>query len=295
MRKLAVVVGLVGLVGVAGCGGDGGSGRSGRTEGGGSALEVLQVSSERTTEAGSSRIALDVEIPPGLAGSSGSLAIDGEGVVDFAERTSQLTLDVPQAGKLEVRQIDDVIYTKLPEAFVAQSGGKAWLKIDGATAAENGLSEFVGGGNDPAQSLEYLRGVTGDVTEVGTETVRGEETTRYEATVDLRKAAGAVPEDKRAAFEKAIEQLGASSVPVEVWVDGEGRTRRVVTTVPTPAGAGAGVSPAPSGTGEVRVTVEFFDFGVETDVQAPPAAEVGDLAELQQGQGPAPAASAAAR
>lgn len=283
MRKLAVV-GLVALLGVTGCGGD--SGSSGGSSGGdgASGLQVLQAASERTTETGSSRIALDVDVPQSLGGAGSGVSIDGEGVVDFEEKSSQLTLTVPAAGELEVRQIGDVVYTKVPEAFAAQTGGKTWIKIDGATAQENGLSDLVGGGNDPAQSLEYLRGVTGDVEEVGTETVRGEETTRYKATVDLRKAAGAVPEDKRKAFEASIKQLGTADVPVEVWVDEDGRTRRVVTSIPVSAG---GTSPAPSGAGnDVKVTVEFFEFGVDVDVQAPPAAEVGDLAELQQGAQP---------
>lgn len=290
MRKLAAVVGLVALLGATGCGGD--SGSRGGTSGGGdgaAALQVLQAASERTTETGSSRVALDVDVPQRLGGAGSGVSIDGEGVVDFEAKTSQLTLTVPAAGKLEVRQIGDVVYTKVPEAFAAQTGGKTWIKIDGATAQQSGLSDLVGGGNDPAQSLEYLRGVTGDVEEVGTETVRGEQTTRYRATVDLRKAAGAVPEDRRKAFEASIQQLGTADVPVEVWVDEDGRTRRVVTSIPVSAGS---TSPAPSAAGDdVKVTVEFFEFGVDVDVQAPPAAEVGDLAELQRAE---PAASTAA-
>ena len=50
---------------------------------------------------------------------------------------------------------------------------------------------------------------------------------------------------------------------IDVWVDSEGRARRVVTT------------DAAMGTDAGWVTTtEYFDFGLEADIQAPPAAEV---------------------
>ena len=49
------------------------------------------------------------------------------------------------------------------------------------------------GSYDPSEILESLRGVTGEPEVVGTETVRGVETTRYSATMDLERALAEAP------------------------------------------------------------------------------------------------------
>ena len=91
------------------------------------------------------------------------------------------------------------------------------------------------------KSLEYLRSVA-DVSEVGSETVRGVDTTHYRATAHLTKL-GAPPEYDR--------------YPVEVWVDEDGRTRRY--------------SHHPVGSDGLTYVWEFFDFGLEVELAPPPA------------------------
>ncbi len=144
--------------------------------------------------------------------------------------------------------------------------------------------------------MDYLRGIGSDVTEVGTEQVRGDETTHYKGTVDLEEAAAAAPAESRKALEKALAQTGSSTVPVEVWVDEQGRTRRVLTTIALPDGLPGAAAPAPSasaGAGSVAATIEFYDFGVAADIAAPPAGEVTDLtSQLDQGGGSSAAPSA---
>ena len=58
---------------------------------------------------------------------------------------------------------------------------------------------------------------------------------------------------------------------IDVWVDSEGRARRVVTTAGTPGAEEGWVT-----------TTEYFDFGLEVDIQAPPAAEVLESEELER-------------
>lgn len=71
-----------------------------------------------------------------------------------------------------------------------------------------------------------LRGSSESVKEAGTEEIRGAEATHYTAKVNLAEVAedeGASAEDVK----KLREELGTDTVPVEVWIDEEGRAVRV--------------------------------------------------------------------
>jgi hypothetical protein len=66
-------------------------------------------------------------------------------------------------------------------------------------------------------------------------------------------------------------------VPTEVWIDEEGLARRMELTY-------KGMRFAPGEEGDMTMTMELFDFGVEVDIQPPPANNVTDLQDLL-GQG----------
>jgi hypothetical protein len=65
---------------------------------------------------------------------------------------------------------------------------------------------------------------------------------------------------------------------MDVWVDGDGRLRRLEYEMELSDVDGARVA--------VGVTMELYDFGVEVDVVAPPADETTDLFELLGGVSP---------
>jgi hypothetical protein len=60
-----------------------------------------------------------------------------------------------------------------------------------------------------------------------------------------------------------LERRAEKTLPVEIWIDDVGRARRFVLELD-----------------EVPATIDFYDFGVEVDVQAPPQDEVLDDDEL---------------
>ena len=91
--------------------------------------------------------------------------------------------------------------------------------------------------------LELLRDI-GDVQTIGNETLRGVPTTHYRGTID------------------------AIDAPVDVWVDGDGRARKV--TVATVDRRGI----------KVETEIEYYDFGVELDVTVPPARDVLDFTDI---------------
>ena len=157
--------------------------------------------------------------------------------------------------------------------------GKHWLKVDLRRAGQVqgiDLTQFLQGGQDPTQTLRYLRATSGDIRKRGEEPVRGVSTTRYKATVDLRKFPATVPPSQRSTARKSVERLialnGARKIPTEVWIDGRGlvRRQRLSLLLRTPGGGGQ----------RVKQELEFYDFGTRVQVQAPPADEVLDATVL---------------
>lgn len=163
--------------------------------------------------------------------------------------------------------VNGVMYEKLPRWMTG--GGKPWVKIDpsrlpGRVGAALGGSNPMAtpSSNDPSKALEMLLGV-GKVAEVGGETVRGEPTTRYRITIDPEKLAAKVPAASRPYYRQLV---GSAPIPAQVWVDDQGRLRKMsfrVQVGSSTAANKAGVLPVTS------ATYEYYDFGVGIDVKVP--------------------------
>lgn len=212
---------------------------------------------------------------------------DGDGQLEFETERGRLDLDLEPlglagAGRTEVMLDRDDVYLKLGDRLPGL-GDRPWVKID-LDALAKGQGDSIEAlrqlqANDPSAVLNYLRGVTGKVTEVGPETVRGAPTTRYKATVDLEKAAESSPEEVRDDLAEVTRQLGESHLPVEAWIDGAGRLRRLRYSVDL-AELGDDAPAKGAGTGTVTADLELFDFGVDVAVTTPPEGETTDLAKL---------------
>ena len=136
--------------------------------------------------------------------------------------------------------------------------------------------------SDPTRSLAFLNAADGEVERVGEEQVRDTATTHYRFTVDVERAAGAVDEEQAAFLRAELLDRGVTRLPAEVWLDDEGRLRRLLyrLELAQPVLGGSATD-----TGTVETTVEYFDFGVPVDVQAPPADEVTDFSALLEAEG----------
>jgi hypothetical protein len=157
-------------------------------------------------------------------------------------------------------------------------GNADWLSFTpedlGVTADAFGLANL-----DPSTLVETLRGVTGEPVVVGVEDVRGVETTRYAATMDLAKAIEDVPADQRAQIEAQLDQLGEPEISVDVWIDAEGLPRRLQMDMGRLATMGFGED-----AGAV-MTTEFFDYGQPVDIEVPAAKDVTPITEVLGGPG----------
>lgn len=171
------------------------------------------------------------------------------GQLDAAHgRASLLLSDVvsPVPGGLRVVSQGNVLYLLL-SSVQAQFPGKRWVAVtlDSAAAAQGAA---IGPIPDPLSFLAGLRGVEGTVARVGSASVDGTPTTAYKATIDLTAMLRAVGADG-SAHVQALQRLGESVLPVEVWLDSTGRPRQLQVR----ADLGA--------QGVIDVEVKFGDFG----------------------------------
>lgn len=262
MRALALLVVLA-----AGCGSSGTDAQ----------LAVVDAA-ERTSEVGTARLAMTVEHD-----ASPDMTMTMEGVADFDADLVEMRMEVPGMpveGGDGITTITDgtVVYTQVP----TPDGPPQWYRLDAAEMPGMPADAMggTGGAQNPADSLDYLRGIADDVTEAGTEEVRGTETTRYDGTIDLERAVEESPEEQRDLMRRNIEMLGTSEMPVSVWVDDDGLLRRMtyemdLSQAQPPEGAG---EQAPLG--RMTITMEMFDFGLDVDITPPPEDEVTDFDDL---------------
>jgi hypothetical protein len=130
------------------------------------------------------------------------------------------------------------------------------------------LIPFPGSPTNPTDVLTRVLLASDENDEVGTEEIRGTETTHYRARVDLKKLVQQLPPRDRP-DEDVMELWDGHFVPVELWIDEESRLRRI--TLEPPAGEDGDMT-----------TVELFDYGVEVDVEPPPAEELTSEEEFDK-------------
>jgi hypothetical protein len=217
-------------------------------------VDVLIAAADTTREAGSARVALQ------LTGDAGGDAfeIDGDGIVDFDEGIGELTLNLPEdIGGITFNQIftEDALYIR-----TSQTGDQYVEVTPEDFGAAGGFGQGLGGG-DPSAQLDALRGVADDVQEVGSEDVRGTETTKYEGTLDLERAVAEAPEEQQEQVRTALEQLGTDTLPFEAYLDRDGQLRRFAQTIDLSEAAGTDAT--------LSTTLDLYDFGVDVDVEIP--------------------------
>lgn len=234
---------------------------------------VVASASDQTTTARTAKVAETMTTTGSKAQTT-----TADGVIDFVTR--RVSLDLTIAGeKITALSDGTIIYEHIP-SLASSLGGKSWIKIDlnqlGEMAGISGLGNLQTTNNDPGVSLDSLRGA-GSVTKVGTETVRGTSTTHFHAVIDFNAAAGKASAAQAATLRQIATKLGVTAQPVDVWVDAQGRARRLVETVDyshahLPGVTASNVPPA------LTIAVEYYDFGTPVDVTVPSADQVTDLA-----------------
>jgi len=293
MRRLTfILVPVLAALALAACGGGSGGGDAAVETEAGSADSILAAAASNASGAGSSKV--DFTVTMQIPEQEGPVTLSGQGAFDYEARRGQLTYDfgdlfaalgqsLPGADEpVEIVLDGNVFYMKFGLLSNLVPGVKPWIKFDlESLAGQEGLdlSQFQSiNQGDPSQILEYLR-AAGNVEEVGTEEVRGAETTHYKGVIDLDRVAELAPADVRDQLRQSIDQLeeqtGLTELPVEVWIDGDGLPARIQYSFDgsmLPGGEGEGFT--------TIFTMELYDWGTEVAVEPPPVGEVTDSSEL---------------
>jgi len=253
-------------------------------------LARVQSVAAKVTEARSARLSMTMRMT--FAGEQvAASTLTSEGVYDYAAHKGRMDTTIKLAGmpfRVTERTlvIGSTVYIKVPDEPhapetpagvppVPEEHHKPWakLKLPKELAGQDpfgpGFGMVPGGtSSDPTQALSYLKSATSKVERVGSEQVRGTPTTRYAVTFDAAKLAAQAPEE----FQGFVEEAGlAFPKPADVWVDEQGRLRKIhyAVTVKMPKEAGATDTPM-----TVETTLELYDFGVAVKVTPPPANQV---------------------
>ncbi|MFE3990882.1 LppX_LprAFG lipoprotein [Streptomyces goshikiensis] len=158
-----------------------------------------------------------------------------------------------------------------------------WLKFDMKSLDAKAAAQLDAAGKgtqnaenpgDKANALLQSK----DVKLVGEETIDGQKTKHLAGTLtlDQMKTAAAsedqATKDRREKTLAELEKQGITSLAMDMWIDESNHTKQVRTR-----GQGS--------KGVTDMTIKFTDYNKPVDVQAPPADQVVDLAEMMKGSG----------
>ncbi len=201
-----------------------------------------------------------------VEGQPGSLQMSMDGDVQNSplKANLQYAMTAPAGTSLKFSEIFDgtTIYVRSPR--VGLPAGKTWSKVDLAAFSKSAHVNFLQSMSEsPTQALQRLKGA-GTVTQVGTETIRGVETTHFQVTnIDLSKLAkGAKLSNPNAV------RFGA----IDVWVGNDNGYvyRESVPLTLTVQGQ----------TGTMKMQVDLSNFGEAVHVTVPPAKDTVDMTKL---------------
>ncbi|MEV7126953.1 hypothetical protein [Streptomyces sp. NPDC093260] len=274
--RIATAVATLSLVsGVSACGNGSGNGtdRDGAAGAGSNATpraQAVQDAYRKTVAADSARMTVTSE----AVAEGQKVTAYGDGVVDLENGASRMTV-TSQGSRIEQRVVDGTLYQKPSGSQRAGlPGGKSWMRVDLERLARSGSAGRTRA-SDPAEPIGYVKDVrAADVTRVGEETVDGTAVTRYRVKVPV----SALAKGGAAQAAELSHQLGSATLPVDLWLDGQGRMRQERVRMSLKP-----LAQRAPGREDTRVTsttvLKFSDFGTDVNVTPPPAADSADVTD----------------
>jgi hypothetical protein len=190
------------------------------------------------------------------------MAPAGEIPPEFAEMFSEI----------EMRQIGDVAYMRFPffAAFLGVETEWIMMPADESNAA---AGSFTNTPSNPADMLKPFQDAEMEIEEVGIDTVRGIETTRYRIHVDTESLLASMTPSEQMQFEQDMGAIPVETFPIDIWIDGQGLVRRFILAID-----GSQVQHQPGDEFDyMAMSFEMYDVGSNIVVESPPADQVTDL------------------
>ncbi len=211
-----------------------------------------------------------------LSTDAAGLSLTGGGSMRLGDPIeADITLEMPldasgQPQQLRVVIVDDSVYMQIP-GLSDLVPGKSWFAAtaDGTDPFSQAMApvlDQLSTSLDPSLQM-YAHGA--QVTESGTETVDGTQTTKYTGTVDLAAALADASGSMASSIQDLIDS-GSNALDFSMWVDDESLLRKFEVVVNV-----LGQSAA--------TTVTYSKWGEPVDIAAPPADQVADPSALGMG------------
>ncbi|MFC4944634.1 DUF7537 family lipoprotein [Pseudonocardia sp. GCM10023141] len=280
-RTLAGVTLAAALL-LAGCGGGSpGAGPVADAIAGKAPAAVAKNARDVTRAAGSSKMEGDFSFTMSGAGFNDSFDGHMTGVYDFAAQIGEF--DGTTAGgtvpAMTMHSIvaRNVVYERFP-------GADRWARTDYSKLVNTPIGQ-----QDPSQQLDLLIGISDDVRELGTEQLRGTSVHHYAITIDPKRlVANTTVVTPGSPLESAAKSV--TPIPGDVYVDEQGRVRRLVVTIEV---LGRNADLASMGLGDqsqneqlkqmladrrsaMHWDIQYFDFGTAVSTREPDASKVVD-------------------
>ncbi|MFE6173082.1 hypothetical protein [Streptomyces sp. NPDC056464] len=236
-----------------------------------SAVEMVRRSADVLVGARSSKATTSMEMATGGT----RVTIRGEGVYDFRKQIGRLRVLLPQdpAGATEHRPIMELL---APGALFMKNRGAGvpsdkWVRVDARSLSDGNL--VTGGATDPYVAAEVLRGAR-TVRLVGDEEIAGTPVRHYRGTADLGIAAREASKGNTDSLTAAAKGFATNQVPFDVFLDDEGRIRKVRHRF-------SFVNGQQKDAIAVASTTLLYDFGAPVDVRLPDRDDIyaGKIAE----------------
>jgi len=238
-------------------------------------VTVVHKAAGKLVLAGTSKARTSMEMATGGT----RVTIRGEGVYDFAGQIGRLKVFLPQdpAGVGDHRPITELL---APGALYMKNRGAGvpadkWVRVDTTTLSDGNL--VTGGATDPFAAAELLRGAR-QASYVGRTSVAGTAVRHYRGTADLVAAAREASAGNRAALRAASDGFATAAVPFDVYLDDQGRIRKVRHRF-------SFVNGQRKETVAVSSTTLLYAFGAAAEVRLPEPGDIfaGRIAEERTG------------
>jgi hypothetical protein len=236
--------------------------------------QVVPAAANATAQAGSASFEMTMNVDVTDNAKREKLDLYSSGALDFVSKRGHMTDQITAADgtkkSLDLVLDGTTVYLSGPALAGKLPAGKTAVKV----ASAEGLAGIPSGTSSPVDTLQQLNQIGANVTQVGRESVRGVDTVHYSATIDPSKASSS-------GGSQTIT-LPSFSIPVDVWIDGDGRVRRMRTAIDLEKMLG-GFSALLNGkgpTGTIALNLELFDFGKSVDVKVPDPGTVVDSAAV---------------
>jgi LppX_LprAFG lipoprotein len=184
------------------------------------------------------------------------MSMDGDGTFSADSTRGVMKGSMELEGEemtMEAVTVDGVMYLKSDK--IPLPDGKEWFKTADPPTSTLSPSEFV----------TFLRGSEG-VENVGTEEIRGEQTTHFRGPLDWNRLAQESDSELIQRLQR-MPQVKQMDFIVDVWVASTGLPSRIAMDITAPE----------QSEGSMTFTAEMLEYNVDVDAEAPPASEVATL------------------